>query len=107
MVIQIIATGIIVIILGQLIVKIIKDKTSLVRILLWLVFWGIALIVIWLPSRILDNLGEIFGVGRGIDVLVYLSVIFLFYNNLRINSKIEKLEANITKITREIAKSNS
>ena len=107
MVIQIIATGIIVIILGQLIVKIIRDKTSLVRILLWLVFWGIALIVIWLPSRILDNLGEIFGVGRGIDVLVYLSVIFLFYNNLRINSKIEKLETNITKITREIAKSSN
>ncbi len=104
MVIQIIATGIILVVLGQLIGKIIKDKMPFIKIFLWIIFWGLALVVVWLPAEILDNFGDIFGVGRGIDVLVYLSIIILFYNNLRINVKIDDLDNKITKVVREIAK---
>jgi hypothetical protein len=44
------------------------------------------------------------GVGRGIDVLVYLSIILLFYSNFKQTERIEKLEKEITKLVREIAK---
>lgn len=104
MVIQFIATGIIVIILGQLALKVIKDKTSLFKLMFWVIFWAIALIFIWLPTGLLDKLGDLFGVGRGIDVLVYLSIIFLFYTNLRLNNKVEQLEKEITKLVRDKAK---
>ncbi len=107
MVIQIIATGIILVILGQLIAKVIRDKTSIIKIAFWLIFWSIALIVIWLPTDIIDKFGELVGVGRGIDVLVYFSIILLFYDNLKLRSKIDNIQRDITRIVREISKANS
>ncbi len=104
MIIQYIATGIIIIVLVQLLIKVLKDRTQLFKLLFWGIFWGIALIFIWLPTNTIDRVGQLFGVGRGIDVLVYLSIIVLFYLNLTMNSKIEKLEKEITKLVREIAK---
>lgn len=103
MIIQYIATGIIVIVLVQFLIKVIKDRTQLFKLLFWGVFWGIALVFIWLPTNTIDKLGQLFGVGRGIDVLVYLSVIFLFYYTFRQSEKINKLEKEITKLVRIIA----
>ena len=107
MVIQIIATIIILSIFSQLIRKILKDKASLTKIIFWVLFWGISLIIIWLPKETIDNIGNIFGVGRGIDVLVYLSIIFLFYNNLRLNERIDDMDKKVTKIVREVAKKST
>jgi hypothetical protein len=107
MIIQIVATIIILVVLGQLVFKIIKDKASVMKIILWVIFWGIALVIVWLPQNIFQEIGSIFGVGRGIDVLVYLSIIILFYANLRMNGKIDKLDKQITKLVREVAKSNA
>ena len=104
MTIQYIATGIIVIILIQLLIQVLKDRTQLFKLLFWGIFWGIALIFIWLPTNTIDKLGQLFGVGRGIDVLVYLSIIFLFYYIFKQNEKINKLEKEVTRIVREIAK---
>jgi len=104
MTIQYIATGIIVIILIQLLIQVLKDRTQLFKLLFWGVFWGIALIFIWLPTNTIDKLGQLFGVGRGIDVLVYLSIIFLFYYIFKQSEKINKLEKEITKLVRRLAK---
>lgn len=107
MVIQIIATIIILSIFSQLIRKILKDKASLTKIIFWVLFWGISLVIIWLPKETIDNIGGIFGVGRGIDVLVYLSIILLFYNDLRLNQRIDDIDKKITKIVREVAKKST
>lgn len=106
MIIQIVATGIIVIIFGQLVIKVIKDRTSFFKILFWFLFWSGALILIWLPPDVLDKFGNILGVGRGVDVLVYLSIILLFYTILKLNSKIDRLEKKLTILVRKIAKIN-
>jgi len=107
MVIQIIATIIILSIFSQLIRKILKDKASLTKIIFWVLFWGISLVIIWLPKETIDNIGSVFGVGRGIDVLVYLSIILLFYNNLRLNERIDDMNKKVTKIVREVAKKST
>ncbi len=104
MIIQYIATGIIVIVLVQFLIKVIKDRTQLFKLLFWGVFWGITLVFIWLPTNTIDKVGQLFGVGRGIDVLVYLSIIFLFYYTFRQSEKINKLEKEITKLVRKVAK---
>lgn len=104
MIIQYIATGIIVIVLIQFLIKVLKDRTQLFKLLFWGIFWGIALVFIWLPTNTIDKLGQLFGVGRGVDVLVYLSIIFLFYYIFRQSEKINKLEKEITKLVREISK---
>jgi len=104
MIIQYIATGIIIVVLIQFLIKVLKDRTQLIKLLFWGIFWGIALVFIWLPTNTIDKLGQLFGVGRGIDVLVYLSIIFLFYYIFRQSEKINKLEKEITKLVREITK---
>jgi len=104
MIIQYIATGIIIIVLVQFLIKVLKDRTQLFKLLFWAIFWGIALVFIWLPTNTIDKLGQLFGVGRGVDVLVYLSIIFLFYYIFKQSEKINKLEKEITKLVREISK---
>ncbi|MCK9417091.1 DUF2304 domain-containing protein [Candidatus Dojkabacteria bacterium] len=107
MIIQYIATGIIAVIYGQLVLRVLKDKTSIIKILFWLIFWAGAIILIWLPKGIIDNIGQFFGVEKGLDLVVYLSIIILFYIVLRIYNKVDKTQKNITKIIREIAKTNA
>ncbi len=107
MIVQYIATGIIIVIYGQLVLRVIKDKTSIVKILFWLIFWAGALVLIWLPQGTIDSIGQFFGVEKGLDLVVYMSIIILFYIVLRIYNKVDKLQKNITKLVREIAKSNA
>jgi len=106
MIIQYVATAIIAIIIIQQIVKFVKDRPTFFKTFVMTIFWSMVLLLIWFPG-IMGWLGEITGVGRGVDVLIYLSIIFLFYYVLRQNSKIDKLEKDITKLVREIAKSNA
>lgn len=106
MVIQYVATGIIALIIIQLLLKLRKDKLAWVKILIWAVFWGGALFVVWFPS-VIAEMAQISGVGRGVDVIIYVSIIFLFYLTFNQNSKIDKLNEQITKLTREIAKNEA
>lgn len=68
----------------------------------WLVFWlGVGTVVAlpWTTSLLATRLG----VTRGVDLVVYVSIIALFYLVFRLTIKIEKLESNITKLVREVA----
>jgi hypothetical protein len=68
----------------------------------WLVFWlGVAIVVAlpWTTSLLAARLG----VTRGVDLVIYVSVIALFYAVFRLTMKVEKLEGNITKLVREVA----
>lgn len=106
MVIQYIATGIIALIIIQQVIKFLKDRPSFFKTVILSLFWIAVLLLIWFPE-IIGWLGDLTGVGRGVDVLVYLSIIFLFYYLLRQNNKIDKLEKQITKLVRELAKQNA
>lgn len=106
MVIQYIATGIIALIIIQQVVKFLKDRPSFFKTVILSLFWIAVLLLIWFPE-IMGWLGKATGVGRGVDVLVYLSIIFLFYYLLRQNNKIDKLEKQTTKLVRELAKQNA
>lgn len=103
MVIQYVATVIIVLIIMQLLFKLRKDKLAWVKILIWIVFWGGALFVVWFPA-VIAKIAQVSGVGRGVDIIVYVSIIFLFYLVFNQNSKIDELNKQITKLTREVAK---
>jgi len=68
----------------------------------WLAFWigvGVVVALPWTTSLLAARLG----VTRGVDLVIYVSVIVLFYLVFRLTLKIEKLEGNITKLVREIA----
>ena len=74
--------------------------------MIWLIFWLGVGIVIARPETA-NFVANLVGVGRGADVMVYLSIITLFYLVFRILVRQEKMEKEITKLTREIATRNA
>lgn len=64
---------------------------------------GIALLVFTFFPGTLDAMGHIFGIQRGADVLVYVSIIFLLYFVLLLLNKMEKNREDITRLVREIS----
>ncbi len=69
-------------------------------------FWGLlwtGVIVVALVPNITYFFSNLFGIGRGIDLAIYLSIILLFYLIFRMYVKVDKIEENVTKVVREIA----
>ncbi len=79
-----------------------RNTESMWEFLLWIVVWGSIVVVVFVPE-ITQIPANILGIGRGIDVVVYLSIVFLFYSIYRTYAKIEKVEQDITSLTRELA----
>ncbi len=100
---QIIALGIILLILIRLFYLKSKKKISAGDFLFWLIFWSFSALLIsgikWIDKLVLK-----FGFSAsGIEVLLYLAVVILFYSNFRMRLKIEKMDRDMTKIVRKIS----
>ncbi|ADG12929.1 Protein of unknown function DUF2304 [Methanocaldococcus infernus ME] len=100
--IQIVGLIIILFALTRVIKQIKKKSMELEEGIFWLFVWLLALLIVIFPN-FMSYLATVLGVGRGVDVIIYLSIILLFYLVYRIYARLEKLEREITKIVREIA----
>lgn len=69
---------------------------------LWIVLWGGVAFFVWWP-KFSDIIATRVGVGRGVDVLVYISIVALFYAVFRLYIKLEFIEHEITSLVRNIA----
>ena len=58
--------------------------------------------MVWIP-KFLDEIAHQIGIGRGIDAVVYGSVVLLFYLVYRIYVKAEFIEHEITSLVRKFA----
>ena len=69
-------------------------------------FWGFlfttAIIVILFPSET-TKLANNLGIGRGVDLVVYASIVTLFYLVFRIYVMMEDIRHEITELVRKIA----
>lgn len=79
-----------------------NHKISAKWLVFWLVVWSGVGVIAFIPG-IASRISEPLGVGRGIDLLVYGSILFIFYMIFRIYLRLEALEHNITRLVREIA----
>jgi hypothetical protein len=73
---------------------------------LWLMVWGlfwVAVGAITLMPQTTDVIATRLGVGRGVDVVIYVSLIALFYLIFRLFTKIEDVEREITQLVRKLA----
>ncbi|MFH1575336.1 MAG: DUF2304 family protein [Candidatus Nealsonbacteria bacterium] len=100
--IQILIVALAVLVIGRIILSFKNKKLSLMGMLLWLGLWT-ALLVAVLSPQITTVLGNALGVWRGTDAVVYLSIVLIFYLIFRIFVKLEKIESDITIISRKIA----
>lgn len=68
---------------------------------------GLGLMVFTFFPGALQSLWNIFGLQRGADLLVYVSIIFLIYFVLLLLRKLEENKEDVTKLIREIAIQNA
>jgi len=76
-----------------------KSSESLLEFVLWILVWSSVIVVVLYPE-ITAIPASLFGIERGVDFLIYISIMFLFYSMYRVYAKIEKIEQDITKLTR-------
>jgi hypothetical protein len=80
-----------------------KDKIiSLQEFILWTVFWLMVGFVVLFPEST-SLVANWVGVGRGVDLVIYISVLILFYLVFRTLVRLDKIEKDITKIVRQTA----
>jgi len=79
-----------------------EGKLTRNELIFWSIGWLLVIIIVLLPGTT-NILARTFGVGRGADVVVYISIIVLFYLIFKLYVKLDSLEKDITKIVREIA----
>lgn len=80
-----------------------KDKSiKTIEFFSWSVVW-IGVITLALFPGIFTALSRVIGIGRGVDILLYLGMIILFYLIFRMYIKIEGQQKEITILVRELA----
>jgi hypothetical protein len=68
----------------------------------WTVFWLVAVVfVLWHDSTTV--LANKFGIGRGADLVFYVSLVVIFYLLFKLNVKLEAVGRDITKVVRKNA----
>ena len=76
-----------------------KGGLSVLQFLVWSLVWS-ALGVAALVPDVTAKIAAVFGVGRGVDLAIYVSLALLFYVSFRQLAKIEDLERQITRMVR-------
>jgi len=71
--------------------------------ILWLIFWLLAALAI-IFIKTIDQVVAVLGFsGSGINFLLYIAIMILFYFIFKMRLKIVKIEKEITNITRTVA----
>jgi len=102
MIIQIILIGFSIFAITTIIIKKIKKEIKVFSTLFWLFLFSSIIVLSLMPS-VMSIISKFFGVQRGVDLFIYLSIIGLFYSAFKIFTLLEKLEQDITKCVREVA----
>lgn len=80
-----------------------RKKFNLLHFLVF--FGGTAMIVIFtLNAELLDHFGSFFGIARGADLVVYISIIALAYFYFEILHKLTKQNAEITRLVSRLSR---
>lgn len=80
-------------------------KKSIMFYLFWILIWLFVVIFAFVPELSID-IANIFGISRGLDFLIIVAIIVLFYLVFRLYIKVDKLQEEMTDIVTEIALNN-
>lgn len=68
----------------------------------WLGIWSVASVAIFYPEKTTE-IARSLGIGRGVDIIVYVSIAILFYLVFRLHVYMEDLRSQLSKLIREIS----
>lgn len=100
--IQILLVLLILFIVSRLVIRFKNKQIGIFNFFVWFVFWIAGIGVIVYPQSS-DYVARALGVGRGADVVVYISLVLLFYFVFYITVRLRIIEQQITKIVRKIS----
>jgi len=65
----------------------------------WTLFWAAAALVVLRPE-IASSFATALGVGRGVDAVVYIAIVGLYWLVFRIFIRLDRIERDITSVVR-------
>ncbi|MBN2052429.1 DUF2304 family protein [Candidatus Woesearchaeota archaeon] len=71
------------------------------ELMFWVAVWVAIIILPFIPN-VMTYISSIFGIGRGIDLVIYISIVVIFYLIFRLYVKIEAVEKQITLVVRKL-----
>jgi hypothetical protein len=98
--IQIILLTIIVLIVLKTLQKYRAQSITVREFFLWTAFWLIGAVLVIFPNAI-QTIANFVGIGRGVDLLIYLSLIVLFFGMFYVLVRLERIERDITALVRK------
>ena len=100
--IQILAIIFAIFAVSRVILRYREHKASWKELVFWNVIW-IAAVIIAIYPNITFYFATLLGIQRGIDLIIYISIIALFYLIFHLYVKIESVEQDLTKVVREVS----
>lgn len=99
---QIFLLSLVVLAMGRAILGYRQRQIGTLGFLLWLVLWAGAAAVIVFPNSTMI-VARLVGIGRGTDLVLYVSVILVLYLLFKVYVRLEQLDWQITQIVRALA----
>jgi len=78
------------------------NKLTKNEFIFWALIWVFAIVISFIPNT-LGAVSKWLGIGRGADLIIYVSIIIIFYLVFRLYVKLESAEKEITSVVRKIA----
>ena len=79
-----------------------KGKNSLATIILWTIFWIIVTVFALFP-HLSNSFASAFGITRGLDFIIILVFVILFYTVLKLYFIVDKMQNDLNTIVKEFA----
>jgi hypothetical protein len=102
MIIQAILSFFILFALSRVLLQVRQAKLSIGAFLFWSALFIFALGGV-LDPRLTSFVAHWFGIGRGTDIVIYISIALLFYLIFRLSITLEETKREITELVRKIA----
>lgn len=82
-----------------------KGKNSFTTVLLWSIFWIVVSLFAIFPNASI-TFARLFGITRGLDFIILLVFIILFYTVLKLYFIVDKMQNEINTLVKEVALNN-
>lgn len=82
-----------------------KGKNSFVTVVLWSIFWIVVSLFAIFPD-ISITFARLFGITRGLDFIIILVFVILFYTILKLYFIVDKMQNNLNTLVKEVALNN-
>lgn len=99
---QVLLTTIVLFVISRTLSAYARRDLTLPFTFIWLLFW-LSIVFMIFNQRLVSSVAKLVGISRGVDLVIYVSLIVIFYTIYKFLLYVSGLEKTITKLVRQIA----